>query len=589
MKSKHKFLACLLSATTLFSSCPGFTTCSHASSLSPQSKKAIGVGVGAGLAGLIFAAVAAGIVISKKHNENNAKTEEKKGDNQNQNNEQHNTQKNKLTNNGDTRGNNVRIVYFKKLQNGNAGKNFKYKYFSAQKNSKVLLPFPEEGQSEQNTKLIGFVQSHPNDLKIMFKELCSADAEYQDDLFEIKTDIPKEILNSAIIDEDGEIKSIGKYESAIVAFNKALIAKMMEEMSEEEEESEDVSEEELEQLETKVKEIPLQSFQVESAGVNNCQKSHDSGVPKGEGDAKLKTPYRTSLMRVHLNEALALNNQGVTFNSEFFECRDIPKWRTRCGGRYGICEEIEREIQEMFWDSEFLRGLQFEKKDGTIKRFREYVFGKSADDGGKVARINIIKDLDINLYCMFYNELLWIKDHKTLLNERDKDDPVALYEYRLRRHVDNLNDECSTELRSLIEAWAQEIDGLENIEKGETTKELDVSTISNKILTQIRIGCLEELAQKVAINVTAIKGPNGEIIPNADTKIMPEIQEVVRYQCAQALNVPSHAMNEDHVEYLTDKDNPNKYDLVYKTNLLSSIMTVEAIASYATNYAKAFG
>ncbi len=240
MKSKHKFLACLLSATTLFSSCPGFTTCSHASSLSPQSKKAIGVGVGAGLAGLIFAAVAAGIVISKNHKENNEKTEEKKEDNQNQNNEQHNTQKNKLTNNGDTRGNNVRIVYFKSLQkendgkNGNAGKNFKYKYFLAPNGSKILLPFPQELSSENNViRLI--LQNFKKELE----ELCSKSIDHQEsNHFVVTSDIPREILDRDVIGESEEIKPINQYLDAFNAHCAALLAKMLDGAEKEEEKKE---------------------------------------------------------------------------------------------------------------------------------------------------------------------------------------------------------------------------------------------------------------------------------------------------------------------------------------------------------------
>ncbi|MDO4200412.1 MAG: hypothetical protein Q4D57_06675, partial [Clostridia bacterium] len=290
------------------------------------------------------------------------------------------------------------------------------------------------------------------------------------------------------------------------------------------EETEDVSAKEIEQLETKVKEIPLQNFQVKSSGVDDCQKSHTTPIPYGQGDAKLKTPYHTSLMREHLNEALVWNNQGVTFNDEFFECQDIPEWRTQQH------RDVYRgSIYGMFGKSEFLGGLQFKKEEGTIKRFEEYVFEASVKNGENLPRIDLIKNLDINLYYLFYNELSWIYEHQDFLKKEDKDDPGVLYEYRLKRHVDDLNDECSTELRSLIEAWALEVDKLEDIEKGKTAQKFDASTTSKKILTQLRFGCLEELAQKVASNAA----------PDDTTKIRPEIQEVVRYQCAQALNVPS--------------------------------------------------
>ena len=96
------------------------------------------------------------------------------------------------------------------------------------------------------------------------------------------------------------------------------------------------------------------------------------------------------------------------------------------------------------------------------------------------------------------------------------------------------------------------------------------STIRKKILTNVRSHCLEKLTQEM-IRVA---------LPMDDTiKVDAEVQEMVHAQCAKALNVPEQGMNAEHVDILNDK-----FDLVYKTNALSSIMNIPAIAQEATEY-----
>lgn len=338
--------------------------------------------------------------------------------------------------------------------------------------------------------------------------------------------------------------------------------------------------------------IENKEFLAPTVNINNCQYDHTSAIPYGEGEARSRSPFSRPLVLSHLNEALRLNHQGVQFDAKFFQDCVLPQWREEVKAsradlnavkELSECEKKQMTgipaMRRMFNSNKFLKSLKpGENARAEYPTLEDYIFGPWK--GHDKTRIESLKDVDPELYNMFWDELAWINGNQKQLDSGELSyvDPTTGERMACKDCLFlqpfALNGECDTEFRSFIERVGQILDDMSLIMQGRVSVKMDKDELTKRILTSVRNKCRERLAQDAASDM--VKKNEGKGV-----EFIPEWEALLRYRFALALNLPDTKVAEGNEESV-----PVDCDVVYSTNILSSIMNIKAIASVATDFAR---